>query len=97
MKAHLNLAIAYEKVDNPEEALLAYKKIVELTPNDIKSQLKVKELEKVVEELNEKRKKEVMDGLKSIGNSFLGLFGLNLNNFKLNQTDGGGYNVSFQN
>lgn len=89
--------MAYEKVDNPEEALLAYKKIVEMAPNDVKSQMKVKELEKVVAELNEKRKKEVIDGLKTIGNSFLGLFGLNLNNFKLNQTDGGGYNVSFQN
>lgn len=28
MKAHLNLALAYEKVDNPEEALASYKKIV---------------------------------------------------------------------
>jgi hypothetical protein len=38
-----------------------------------------------------------LDGLKTIGNSFLGLFGLNLNNFKLNQSDNGGYNVSFKN
>lgn len=97
MKAHLNLALAYQKVDNPEEALIAYKKVVELNPSDIKSQLKVKELQKVVEELNEKRKKEVMDGLKTIGNSFLGLFGLSLDNFKLNQGENGGYNVSFKN
>jgi tetratricopeptide (TPR) repeat protein len=44
MKAHMNLALAYEKTDNPEEALSAYKKIIELNPSDIKSQLKVKEL-----------------------------------------------------
>lgn len=42
LKAHLNLAMGYEKTDNPEEALTAYKKIVEMTPNDVKSMLKVK-------------------------------------------------------
>jgi hypothetical protein len=38
-----------------------------------------------------------MDGLKTIGNNILGFFGLNLDNFKLNQSSGGGYNVSFKN
>lgn len=38
-----------------------------------------------------------MDGLKTIGNNILGFFGLSLDNFKLNQTDNGGYNVSFKN
>ena len=37
-----------------------------------------------------------MDGLKTIGNSVLGYFGLSLNNFKLEQGAGGGYNVSFK-
>jgi tetratricopeptide (TPR) repeat protein len=52
MKAHLNLALACEKTDNPEEALAAYKKIVEMNPGDLKSQLKVKDLQKTVDELN---------------------------------------------
>jgi hypothetical protein len=38
-----------------------------------------------------------MDGLKSIGNSILGFFNLSLDNFKLNPTENGGYNVSFKN
>ncbi len=97
MKAQLNLALGYEKTDNPEEALAQYKKIVEINPNDYKSLAKVKQLEKVVEELNEKRKKEVLDGLKTIGNNVLGFFGLSLDNFKLNQTENGGYNVSYKN
>lgn len=49
-----------------------------------------------MEELNEKRKKEVLDGLKTIGNNVLGFFGLSLDNFKLNQGENGGYNVSFK-
>lgn len=50
-----------------------------------------------MEDLNEKRKTEVVDGLKKIGNSILGYFGMSLDNFKLNQGDNGGYNVSFKN
>ena len=57
-----------------------------MNPSDIKSQIKVKQLEQVVAELNQKRKKEVLDGLKGIGNSFLGLFGMSLDSFKLNQS-----------
>lgn len=37
-----------------------------------------------------------MDGLKNIGNSILGYFGMSLDNFKLEQGPGGGYNVSFK-
>lgn len=37
-----------------------------------------------------------MDGLKNIGNTFLGYFGMSLDNFKLEQGPGGGYNISFK-
>ena len=37
-----------------------------------------------------------MDGLKNIGNSVLGYFGMSLDNFKLEQGPGGGYNISFK-
>lgn len=37
-----------------------------------------------------------MDGLKNIGNSILGYFGMSLDNFKLEQGPNGGYNVSFK-
>jgi hypothetical protein len=39
---------------------------------------------------------EMMGKLKDVGNSFLGLFGLSVDNFKLNQSEGGGYNIQFQ-
>lgn len=37
-----------------------------------------------------------MDGLKNIGNSVLGYFGMSIDNFKLEQGPGGGYNISFK-
>lgn len=58
--------------------------------------VKINQLEKAIEEKTEKQKKEVLDGLKSIGNSVLGYFGLSLDNFKLEQGANGGYNVSFK-
>ena len=96
MKAQLNLATYQEKAENLDEALTQNKKLLELNPNDIKIMMKIKELQKAIEERNEKQKAEVMDGLKTIGNSVLGYFGLSLNNFKLEQGAGGGYNVSFK-
>ena len=57
---------------------------------------KVKALQKKVDELNEKRKEEVIGGLKNIGNSVLDYFGLSLDNFKMEQGSGGGYNISFK-
>jgi len=48
----------------------------------------------------EKKKKEmteeVLGKLKDVGNSFLGLFGMSTDNFKVQQGAGGGYNIQFQ-
>lgn len=38
-----------------------------------------------------------MKGLKNLGNSLLGNFGMSLDNFKLNSNGQGGYNISYQN
>lgn len=42
-------------------------------------------------------KNEVLGNLKNLGNMFLGKFGINLDNFKLNQNQDGTYNVNYQN
>jgi hypothetical protein len=39
---------------------------------------------------------EMMGKLKDLGNSVLGMFNMSLDNFKLNPSAGGGYNIQFQ-
>ncbi len=50
--------------------------------------------------LSEKQKKEMTDEmmgkLKSVGNTFLNMFGMSTDNFKLQQQGGGGYNIQYQ-
>ena len=57
---------------------------------------KIVEIEKKVAELTEKRKNEVFDSLKKLGNGILGHFGMSLDNFKMEQNQGGSYNISFK-
>ena len=40
-------------------------------------------------------KTEVVGGLKNLGNMFLKPFGVDLNNFKMNQNPDGTYNMSY--
>jgi hypothetical protein len=57
----------------------------------------VTELEKLYKEKFEKMKNEVLGNLKNLGNMFLGKFGINLDNFKMNQNPDGTYSVNYQN
>ena len=62
-----------------------YKKVDELAPNNKDVIRRKLELQKKVDELNEKRKTEVLTGLKDLGNTILNKFGLSLDNFKMEQ------------
>jgi len=97
LKSLLNRSGAYEAQDKPEEALEDYKKLLTLKTNDEAFfRKKICELEKKVEELNEKRKNEVFDGLKKLGNTLLKPFNISLDNFKMEKNENGSYNIQMK-
>lgn len=96
IKSLLNRSNAYEALSKPEEALEDYKLLLTLQPNETPFfTYKIALLEKKIDELNEKRKEEALNGLKSLGNTILKPFGLNLDSFKMDKNENGSYNISF--
>lgn len=78
------------------EAQEDYQKLKTINPGALK-EFKVSEyfLNARAEEKKKQMTDQMMGQLKDIGNSFLGMFGLSTDNFKLNQQSGGGYNIEF--
>ena len=66
-----------------------------LDPRNVTANKAVRELPAKIEERNEKMKAEMMDNLKKLGNMVLKPFGLSTENFKLEQNEGGSYNIQF--
>jgi hypothetical protein len=97
--------LTYHKKEEYVEALdgkffclyLDFNKIKEL---DLTMYDNYRHMEKELNYKAEIKKKQMMDEtmgkLKDLGNSFLGMFGLSTENFKLQQNQGGGYNIQFQ-
>ena len=68
---------------------------MKLDPRNVTANKAVRELPAKIEERNEKMKAEMMDNLKKLGNMVLKPFGLSTENFKLEQNEGGSYNIQF--
>ena len=66
-----------------------------MDPRNVTANKAVRELPAKIEERNEKMKAEMMDNLKKLGNMVLKPFGLSTENFKLEQNEGGSYNIQF--
>lgn len=95
----LSRASAYYELEKYEEANEDYQTVEKLDAGaldkpDIQRRLSV--LKKKVDEINEKRKNEVLGNLKDLGNTILGKFGLSIDNFKMQQNENGSYNIAFQ-
>lgn len=80
-----------------EEALKDAARIREVEPSYKGIGTIILELEKLQKEKFEGMKDEVIGGLKSLGNMFLGNFGMSCDNFKMSQNPDGTYGMSYQN
>uniref|UniRef100_A0A0N4ZID5 TPR_REGION domain-containing protein n=1 Tax=Parastrongyloides trichosuri TaxID=131310 RepID=A0A0N4ZID5_PARTI len=88
-----------KKGDALEPAIEDYKLLIEKTTDDkLKCgyALKIKEIEELIKERNEKLKDDLINGLKKFGDICLKPFGLSTNNFELKQNEEGGYSINMK-
>jgi tetratricopeptide (TPR) repeat protein len=98
-KAYNRRAMSYERLERFEDALSDLDRICELCPSERTAIESVRMRILAASETKlDKDKAEVMDGLKKIGNSILGSFGMSLDNFKMEKDPStGSYSVKMVN
>lgn len=80
-----------------EESLEDYKKVLAFDQGSKDALEAIPDLEKRINERNEKMKAEMMDKLKDLGNLVLRPFGLSTSNFQMAQDPNtGGYSINFK-
>lgn len=96
IKAVARRAQAHEELKNSEDALADLKRLLEIDPNCKRAvEPRINRLEKELEEKRKKEQEEMIGQLKDMGNKFLGMFGLSLDNFKAEQDQSGSYKINF--
>ena len=95
VKPHYQRMMILKSETEYEEALVDAKRIMELDPSFPQIKKTTIELEKLQKEKFDKMKDEVMDGMKNLGNMFLGNFGMSVENFKTVQNQDGTYNIQY--
>ncbi|KAJ8605370.1 hypothetical protein CTAYLR_002372 [Chrysophaeum taylorii] len=95
VKALVRRAHAYEADEKLEEAIADLKKADELAPSPPRRR-HILDLEKRRETRDQQLRDEALGKLKDLGNSVLGHFGMSLDSFAMEQTEGGGYNISYK-
>ncbi|XP_013143096.1 PREDICTED: tetratricopeptide repeat protein 1-like [Papilio polytes] len=97
LKAYNRRAQSYEATEKFDECLVDYKKILEIDPGHKEAQAAVIRLPPLIEEKNEKLKKEMLGKLKDLGNMILKPFGLSTDNFQMEQDpESKGYKINFK-
>ncbi|XP_045541020.1 tetratricopeptide repeat protein 1 [Papilio machaon] len=97
LKAYYRRAQSYEATEKYDECLADFKKILELDPAHKEAQAAVIRLPPLIEEKNEKLKKEMLGKLKDLGNMILKPFGLSTDNFQMEQDpESKGYKINFK-
>lgn len=97
IRAILRRAKLYEDTEKLDESLEDYKKVIELDPKNTEAQQALSRLPPLINERNEKLKKEMIGKLKDLGNMFLKPFGLSTDNFQMQQDPNtGSYSINFK-
>ncbi|CBY24187.1 unnamed protein product [Oikopleura dioica] len=96
LKVRVRRAELYEENNQPHESLEDWKQVLQHNPNHGEAKRSLLRLPPKIEIKNEEMKKEMMDGLKKLGNMCLRPFGLSTENFKFEDNGSGGYNMQFQ-
>jgi hypothetical protein len=68
---------------------------LELQSDFVPAKQALQRLPPIIAAKQEKEREEMMGQLKDLGNKFLGLFGLSVDNFKAEKDASGGYKLNF--
>ncbi|XP_003739107.1 tetratricopeptide repeat protein 1 [Galendromus occidentalis] len=80
-------------LENLDDSLKDYEKILELRPGNCAHISTIRELKEQIRKRDEELKAKMMDSLKQLGNVFLKPFGLSTDNFSMVPNEAGGYSV----
>lgn len=98
IKTYIRRSKANEKLDKLTDALNDMNEVVKLDPTNSVAVMAAHRLTPLAKAQQEKMKDEMLGKLKDLGNSFLGKFGMSIDNFKATKDPKtGSYNISMQN
>jgi len=97
-KAYWRRAASYEKLKDFKHALEDYTKIKEIDPQYQPNHIKdaIARLTPLAKKQEEEEREKMMGDLKDLGNKFLGLFGMSIDNFRAVQDPmSGSYSIAY--
>lgn len=95
LKVLMRRCSAFEHLDQLEDAIMDAERVLDLDPEHEQAKKTLQRLQKLLALQQEQKKEEMIGKLKDLGNSFLGKFGISLNDFKAEKDpETGSYNVS---
>lgn len=96
LKALERRARLHKTLDNLDDSLKDYEKLLELKPKHYAYMATIDELREQIKVRNEELKAKMIDSLKQLGNVFLKPFGLSTENFSMVPSEGGGYSLQMK-
>lgn len=97
VKSLIRRSKAKESLEKYEEAIEDIKKFLEIQPDSNEGKETLERLQKILKEKQEKEMEKMTEQLKTLGNQFLGAFGLSVDNFGFEKNpETGSYSINFK-